>query len=363
MYSFLVTPRRLAPSHGATHYLRSDSLGSGDFENLEPPKPSTEGQLQIVNIIDCGKEVMSCQFNQEGSLLAVGLVDGSIKVYKMKDALCVHMLNDADTVNMKLPVTSLHFHPQSQSSSGDLLLATYATGLVKVWHLSSQTCLNTLTENRQTLTSAFNTSGTHFLTAGSNTAIHVYDTETKQRMNSCQPSPSLTTMNGHRSRIFALAFHPKKEEHFISGGWDNTVQFWSIHQRHALRKLSGPHVCGDALQFDPLTHQILTGSWRKHDTLQTWDSETGKMLQEIPEDYRGHSHIYSCRWMDSGHILAAGSESNMCRIIDRNTLLTTGCLFDLPGGVYCTDVTSKEGDPLIAVSSQTCIYLLEMPAK
>lgn len=34
------------------------------------------------------------------------------------------------------------------------------------------------------------------------------------------------------------------------------------------RRLYGPHVCGDALHIDPSTNQILSGSWRKHTTLE-----------------------------------------------------------------------------------------------
>lgn len=34
------------------------------------------------------------------------------------------------------------------------------------------------------------------------------------------------------------------------------------------RSLYGPHVCGDALHIDPSTNQILSGSWRKHTTLE-----------------------------------------------------------------------------------------------
>ena len=34
------------------------------------------------------------------------------------------------------------------------------------------------------------------------------------------------------------------------------------------RRISGPHICGDALDIDPNTHDILTGSWSYSDTLQ-----------------------------------------------------------------------------------------------
>ena len=34
------------------------------------------------------------------------------------------------------------------------------------------------------------------------------------------------------------------------------------------RKISGPHVCGDALDIEPFTLSLLTGSWRQQDQLE-----------------------------------------------------------------------------------------------
>ena len=34
------------------------------------------------------------------------------------------------------------------------------------------------------------------------------------------------------------------------------------------RKFAGPHLCGDALDIDPVHNHILTGSWRKNHVLQ-----------------------------------------------------------------------------------------------
>ncbi|XP_069508269.1 uncharacterized protein [Ambystoma mexicanum] len=363
MYGMLVTPRRLQPSRRFTHSALWASFSPGDSDT-PLPDPSTQGNLRILNVIDCSEEAMCCQFNKRGTLLAVGLVNGAIKVFKMSEGLCVHLLADDDTVHASLPVTCLRFYPQTLPSAGDLLLATYASGLVKTWHLSTQSCLRTISEDRQTLTATFNSSGTRLLTAGSNNDIYVYDTESKKKINTCLPSQSLTLMNGHRSRIFALTFYPESEDHFLSGGWDNTVQFWDVRSRHSLRRIYGPHVCGDALQIDPNTNQLLTGSWRKNQSLQVWDPETGKLLQEIPDDFRGHCRIYSCRWLDSEHILAAGSEAHMCRVVDRTTLMTTGCLVDLPGGVYSTDVTTAgPSGLLIAVTSRSSVFLLQKPSK
>jgi len=34
------------------------------------------------------------------------------------------------------------------------------------------------------------------------------------------------------------------------------------------RRISGPHICGDSIDIDPVHDQILTGSWRKDNALQ-----------------------------------------------------------------------------------------------
>jgi len=34
------------------------------------------------------------------------------------------------------------------------------------------------------------------------------------------------------------------------------------------RKIAGPHICGDALDVDPVNNQVLTGSWRRDNALQ-----------------------------------------------------------------------------------------------
>ncbi|KAM8962465.1 uncharacterized protein RCH25_038011 [Pelodytes ibericus] len=354
MSGVLVTPRwRGMPSQSSLYTSFPDD--SGDFQE-PPPEPSTEGELQILSVIECDKEVLSCRFNPSGSLLATGLVTGSIKVYRVSDGSCVHTLQDTESITAHLPVTALRFLPHRPASQGDLLLATYAGGQVKFWHVSTQSCVRSLHEDRQILAAAVNPSGSHFLTAGSSHDILVYETETASCVNICQPSPSLSVMDGHRSRIFGLSFHPSSEEDFLSGGWDDTVQFWSIHQKHSLRKISGPHVCGDSLDVDPVSGQILIGSWRKQENLQIWDSHTGLKTRTVPDDYRGPSRVYSCRWLGADHMIAAGSDLNMCRIIDSSSLMTRGCLIDLPSGVYSMDVSPSS--PLIAVTSSHKVFLL-----
>lgn len=56
-------------------------------------------------------------------------------------------------------------------------------------------------------------------------------------------------MNGHKSRVFSACFNPKSAYEIISGGWDDTVQFWDTRQPYALRHITGVHICGDGLDI------------------------------------------------------------------------------------------------------------------
>lgn len=67
-------------------------------------------------------------------------------------------------------------------------MLTDADGRVKHWHVTTSTCLSTIVEpQRQTLTCSFNPSVSHFVTAGSDTKIMVYDEKTKQNITTLEP--------------------------------------------------------------------------------------------------------------------------------------------------------------------------------
>jgi len=68
------------------------------------------------------------------------------------------------------------------------ILATDADGKIKIWHISTSSCIGTLTEaSKQILACAYNSSGDRFVTAGSDTKLNVYDEKTKQVICTLQP--------------------------------------------------------------------------------------------------------------------------------------------------------------------------------
>ncbi|KAF7238879.1 Dynein assembly factor with WDR repeat domains 1 [Varanus komodoensis] len=94
--------------------------------------------------------------------------------------------------------------------------------------------------------------------------------------------------------------------------------------------------------------------------MQIWDAETASKIMDIPEDFRGHSQIYTCHFLGLDYIIAGGSRNNLCRLIDRRILMSTGVLNDLPGGVYSTHISSRG---VLAATSNNLMYLAQTPVR
>ncbi|XP_063965015.1 uncharacterized WD repeat-containing protein alr3466-like [Lytechinus pictus] len=325
------TPRSMLSTTSA-----ASMLEDGDHQPLEK-EPASEGILKIIDHVHLQHDVLCCKYSEDGSMVAVGLKDGSIKVFSSETGAQLYNLVDSETKESHLPCTSLNFrHHLEGDKSQNVLLATYASGMVKLWHTASRQCLHTIHEPRQTLAAAFDVTTSLFVTTGSDEKVFIYDANTTQIVNTCQPSPSMGVMDGHRSRVFCVKFHPRNVKEFVTGGWDDTIQFWDTREEHATRRIYGPHICGDALDIDPVHNHILTGSWRKTNSLQIWDYASGscvKSVPSVPGDI--NSLIYCTQWLGKEHIVAGGCDANMVKLIDRGTFKTTGRIVDLSRGVYC----------------------------
>lgn len=326
----------------------------------------TEGNVKLQNIIEEDLEsgvVMCIRFSPDGQLLAAGFSNGLINVYSVDDCRCLYSLGRDEE---RVSVTCIRFYPTNSYETNHLLVATYTSGHLRYWHYTSGTSLATIDEVRRyqnTSSVAFNVPGDRIVTVGADPQVFVYDSETRKRINMLEPTDCTDKMDGHRFRAFAVQFHPTDPNICISGGWDNTVQFWDIRGRHAFRKLYGPHICGDALDIDPTHDHILTGSWRTETPLQIWDFGTGEKIKDVPHDRLYGSLLYCAQWIGKENIACGGSMQNMARLIDRGTLNTVGQLANLPKGVYAMDNDRQDVRPLLAAAAANKIYLLKQVVK
>lgn len=334
---------------------------------IEDEQPYCEGNLRIVEVLNGSEgdgDVMCIQYSPDGKLLAAGYSSGIIKVFSADNRRhCLHILSVSDLI--RLPVTCIHFlsaNPGERRERTHLLAASYASGCVRFWHYTSSTCLDMVVEDREsreTSSLAFNSDARLFAAVGADPQINLYDAQTKKRIRTFEATDSRYVMDGHRCRVYAVRFHPTDSHVFLTGGWDNTVQFWDDREAHSVRKIFGPHICGDSLDIDRLYGHILTGSWRKDEALQIWDYGSGEMIKNIPQDPMHSCQFYCAHWLGREDIACAGSSQNMTRVINRGTLDTIGTVVDLPQGVFCLDNNGQEPNPQLAAGAGDRIFIVQ----
>ena len=64
-------------------------------------------------------------------------------------------------------------------------------------------------------------------------------------------------MSGHKSRVFCACFNPTSNHELVSGGWDNTIQFWDVRQPFSLRHITGVHMCGEGIDISSDGKQVI----------------------------------------------------------------------------------------------------------
>ncbi|KAG2497066.1 hypothetical protein HYH03_005063 [Edaphochlamys debaryana] len=186
-------------------------------------------------------------------------------------------------------VTALAFRPDMPGSRmQNVLLAAQGDAIVHL-HVGSRRVVHTAHEPGNKVNAlAMRADGHMFASAGSDYVVRVYDEATVSPCRTLDHGDGVTT-TGHTSHVFSLAWQPDDPQILLSGGWDNRVLVWDLRVHRSVRSISGPHICGDALDVQPATGPgssgaplVLTGSWRSAHPLQLWDLGSGRLLTNLP---------------------------------------------------------------------------------
>lgn len=305
--------------------------------------------------------VFAIQYSPDNECILLGCSDGHLRVYDATNGRHMYTWNTAGKKEIKLPVTSLKFRPFTQTRKNIALVAG-SGGIVQHWHITSGRFLHTITEeNNQVYAVDYRDDGNFFATAGKDAAVRVYDDSTKNLVVTMKGGTGNLT-NGHANRVFTLKFVKNDPNLLVSGGWDNTVQIWDKRKGTAIRRIFGPHICGDSLDIDS-NNTILTGSWRSDHQLQLWDFTTGKLMEEfkLPSDSitKQKCSIYTaCFNHDSSFIACGGSGSNEVRVVNRADGQIVGELTGLEKAIYSVTF-SPDGEFVAAGGGDGNVYLLK----
>ncbi|XP_033225664.1 WD repeat-containing protein 5 homolog isoform X2 [Belonocnema kinseyi] len=253
-----------------------------------------------------------------------------------------------------------------------LLLNIDCSGCIKCWHYLSGQCLYTIRERRQTLGLTYHPRLPKLVTVGDDTKLILYDEETRTQERIFQASGAPDMMNGHKSRVFCVCFNPASNHEIVSGGWDDTIQFWDVRQPFVLRHITGVHICGEGIAIRSDGKQILTCAWQKENAVQLWDYSTEKLIANLePEVYK--SQLYCGKFINDIFFVCGGSDNNYIRVVDLRTNSTISGIKNLPGGVYSIDIgpisatqlkrsrpTDEIDLPKLAFCSDKAIFEIEL---
>lgn len=338
-------------------------------------EPSIEGTnyklVPKVTISDNTSEVFCVRFSPDGKFLTAGCGDGAIRVFNTATGVLTYNLQGGSSI--ALPTTSIRFRPVTASSrTRNVFLAANAAGAVQHWHMTSGKCLHTLEDDdNQVYALDYNEEGTQFATAGKDKAVRIYDEATKTVISKMEGGARMSSSDtpGHSNRVFSVKYAPSDQNIVVSGGWDNTVQFWDIRQGSAVRSLYGPHICGDAL--DIVKNEVVTGSWRPDNQLELWDFGTGAKITTIPFNTTFGSTnscmLYAAQFSkeSQGHFIAAGgSGSNEAKVFDHsNGNALVGTVTGLSRGVFTVDFSAGEFGKFAIAGGDATIRIIDIVPK
>jgi COMPASS component SWD3 len=315
-------------------------------------------------------EIFCVKFSPDGNFVAAGCGDGAIRVFNTQTGALAYNLQSGS--NVALPTTSIKFRPVTPTTrTKNVILAANAAGTVQHWHMTSGKCLHSIEEedSNQVFAMDYNLDGTRFVTAGKDTALRVYDEATKTLLLTMKGGGgfSVSGTPGHSNRIFSVRMVPHDENIIISGGWDNTVQYWDVRAGVAVKNIFGPHICGDAL--DIVNGRIVTGSWRPQHQLEIWDFMTGAPIAEIPWHILPNLPpclLYAAQYSKEGtgrFLAAGGSGSNEAKVFDMGRdNAVVGTVTGLSRGVFTVDF-SPESHKLAIGSGDASVRIFDIVPK
>ncbi|KAJ3019584.1 UNVERIFIED_CONTAM: hypothetical protein HDU68_010596 [Siphonaria sp. JEL0065] len=330
-------------------------------------EPTFQGVFRPKFIKREASEVYCVKFSPDDEYIAAALGNSMIQIYSTSSNENVRTLTaPAELEKDILPCTTVTFRPDAASfRNKNVLVAGYADGRIIHWHYTSGQIISTINEPEVQINSVAyqnNTNsesgGDYFAAAGSDSYVRVYDSQNHKKLLEMNRGQGDITA-GHSSRVFSVRFHPTDRNILISGGWDNTLQFWDTRVGHSVRSIYGPHICGtDALDFNNDGSEILTASFAKENQLQVWDYGKGELIDTIPwsvmEGERKNSLLYSGSFGKSKtqgasqYAIGGGCGSfNEVKLFNLQTKRAVGVVQGFTHSVY--SVTMSNNEKMVAV--------------
>jgi WD40 repeat protein len=203
--------------------------------------------------------VISIAFSQDGTYLASGSIDQTVKLWKPSTGQCLQTLEHPGRV------WAVRFSPDHQYVVSGVDDAT-----IKVWNVATGDCLKTLEGHR----------GLVFTVAFSPTQLLIASGSDDQTVKLWHPlsGDCLQTLTGHQSVVRSLAFHPT-EKLLASSSDDRTIKLWDLRSGDCLRTFHGHTAEVWEVLFHPQTAELISAS--QDETIKIWNLDSGDCTKTL----------------------------------------------------------------------------------
>ena len=277
--------------------------------------------------------IWSVAFSPDGSTVAMGIDDGSVRLYdaqssKLKssfkaqdgpvwsviynfDGTQIATIGDDARIRLWNPATSLEIDSIKLPSSvrsvafspdGKRIVAGTRQGDVRIYNIKDGKLLMTATGHKGAVMSvAWSPNGNRIASGGSDQMVRIWDVSGKD----CK---EVVTLTGHAGGVYAVAFDPSRDV-VASGGWDGVIRLWDLDTGKEIMKLEGHHEDIWSIAFCHSGKVLASGSEDR--SVKVWDPISGKQLHTV----NGHvGTVYSVALAPDGKALATASRDGTVKL-------------------------------------------------
>jgi tetratricopeptide (TPR) repeat protein len=249
--------------------------------------------------IDPRDYVRSVAFSNDGRLLALGFLHGSLQVWEVGSGVMLY-----SHVAHQASVTSVAFSPNN------LMLATGSRdNTVKLWGSDTGQELQSLRGHKGEVSAvAFSPDGQWLVSSSHDRLIKVWRVVTGREAQ---------TLEGHTMQVTAAIFTPDGQT-IVSASWDKTIRLWNAATGLTTRILTGHSkgVGSLAVSHAPGPNGRWLASGGEDATVRLWDLATGREART----FSGHGNsVTSVAFSPDGELLAAGCLGQVVIVWKRET--------------------------------------------